>query len=217
MDWRCTNCGTSHPRNNPPCRACGGMDFEQGVVRLEWECTECSELVESPYEPCPQCGETSFDRLHDAEAGPDPVDNDVRLRSSSEPEELVDDFVWECANCGKQHMRNSPPCSRCGNARLEKVPFEATTEVDAGGSGTLSRVSLGLFEHTSSLLSLAGLGLAALGGLLVIYGGIIGAPIYQATQQIPPSAWMIILLGLTVGAVGAGFVLFDTRRKDINF
>lgn len=217
MDWRCTNCGTTHPRNNPPCNECGGMEFEQIVVRLEWECTGCNEPVESPHEPCPHCGGTEFDRLSDPEAGPEPLDDDVRLSSSSESQQLIDNFVWECPNCDKRHMRNAPPCNRCGNAQLEKVPFEAATDIDGTErSGSGAWFSLGLFEHTSASLSFAGLALATLGGLLIVGGGLLGAPIYRATHRMPSTAWIIILVGIAVGAVGAGFVLFDTRRREIN-
>jgi hypothetical protein len=27
-EWRCTNCGHGHPKNNPPCDRCGTMQFE---------------------------------------------------------------------------------------------------------------------------------------------------------------------------------------------
>ncbi len=32
-EWRCTNCGNAAPKNSPPCRRCGGMQFEQAEVR----------------------------------------------------------------------------------------------------------------------------------------------------------------------------------------
>lgn len=191
------------------------MEFEQIVVRLEWECTDCGEPIESPHEPCPHCGGTEFNRLSDPEAGPEPLADEVRLRSSSKSQQLVDNFVWECPHCEKRHMRNSPPCNRCGNAQLEKVPFETATDVD-GSERSDGLISLGLFEHTSSMLSLAGLALAVLGGLLVMGGGLLGAPIYRATQRMPSTAWMIILVGVAVGALGVGFVLFDTRRREIS-
>lgn len=28
-EWRCTNCGKSVPKHNPPCTRCGNMEFEQ--------------------------------------------------------------------------------------------------------------------------------------------------------------------------------------------
>jgi hypothetical protein len=28
-EWRCTNCGNSVPKHNPPCNRCGNMEFEQ--------------------------------------------------------------------------------------------------------------------------------------------------------------------------------------------
>ncbi len=32
-EWRCTNCGRGVPKNNPPCKRCGNMQFEQFEVR----------------------------------------------------------------------------------------------------------------------------------------------------------------------------------------
>lgn len=31
-EWQCTECGTGHPRNTPPCRRCGNMQFERVAV-----------------------------------------------------------------------------------------------------------------------------------------------------------------------------------------
>ncbi len=57
-------------------------------------------------------------------------------------------LVWVCTECGREHPRNSPPCSRCGNTTLEKQeqtvddPLDgpnadegAATESDDGGPG----------------------------------------------------------------------------------
>ena len=32
-EWRCTNCDNTAPKNNPPCRRCGNMSFDQVAVR----------------------------------------------------------------------------------------------------------------------------------------------------------------------------------------
>jgi ribosomal protein L44E len=217
MEWRCTNCGASHPRKNPPCHECGGMDFERVVVRLEWECDTCGEPVESPHEPCPNCGETAFSRLRDHDAEPDPLDDDVRVSSSTESQELADNIVWECSNCGKRHMRNSPPCSRCGNVQLEKVPVEPDAEPEVEDEKQDS--SLELFGYVSSTLSLAGLALTVVGGLVIMYGALIalGTPQYEITGQLPQTALSFIRIGVIVGIIGVGVVLFDTRQHDIGF
>jgi hypothetical protein len=217
MEWRCTNCGASHPRKNPPCHECGGMDFERVVVRLEWECDACGEPVESPNEPCPTCGETEFSRLRDHDAEPDPLDDEVHVSSSTESQELADNITWECSNCGKRHVRNSPPCSRCGNVQLEKVPVERETEPDVEDEKQGS--SLELFGYVSSTLSLAGLVLTVIGGLVIMYGAVsaLGTPQYELTGQLPQTALTFIRIGVVVGVVGVGIVLFDTRQHDIGF
>lgn len=219
MEWRCMNCGTAHPRKNPPCHECGGMDFERVVVRLEWECDSCGEPVESPNEPCPNCGGTEFDRLRDPDAEPDPLDDEVRVNHSTESQtqEFADNIVWECSHCGKRHMRNSPPCNRCGNVQLEKVPVDTDPESDI--KDETQRSTMELFGFVSSALSLAGLVLTVLGGLVIMYGGLTGMATtwYDMTGQLPPDAWEIIRIGIVVGIIGVGIVLFDTRQHDISF
>jgi predicted nucleic acid-binding Zn-ribbon protein len=216
MEWRCTNCGTAHARKNPPCNECGGMDFERVVVRLEWECDACGEPVESPHESCPNCGGTDFSRIRTDEE-PDSLDDEVRVNPSTETQQLADAITWECSHCGKRHMRNSPPCSRCGNVELEKVPLDLDS--DYGDEDEERSRSLELFGYASSTLSLAGLALAVLGGLVIMYGGFtaMGTVLYETTGRLPPSAWSIIRIGIIVGGIGAGIVLFDTRRHDISF
>jgi ribosomal protein L32 len=195
------------------------MDFERVVVRLEWECESCGEAVESPHESCPNCGGTDFSRLRDLDAEPDPLDDEVRVSPSTEPQQLDDNIVWECANCGKRHMRNSPPCNSCGNAHLEKVSIDLDEEREIGVREDDQRSSVELFGYTSSALSLAGLVLAVVGGLVIMYGGFIGmrTALYVATGQLPQSAWSIIRIGAVVGVFGAAIVLFDTRHHDISF
>lgn len=211
MDWRCTNCGTTHPRNNPPCHECGGMEYDQIVVRLEWECDSCGEPVHSPHETCRNCGADEFSRIPEPDAGPAPLDDEVRVTpDSSTNQQLHDDIVWKCADCGKQHMRNSPPCSRCGGTQLEKIPFEETLTEPPQKQNALTA----FFDRTSSALSLTGLVLAILGGVVIMYGGVLGAPTYRTTGQMPTGAWQTIVIGAAVVALGAGFVLFDTRLSD---
>ena len=94
MKWRCTWCGKPHAENDPPCDNCGHNTFEKAVVRAD-------ETREG----------------QGAAAGDDTDGEPI-------PSGTVDtgpDYVWACTNCGREHVRNSPPCSRCGNPDLEKV------------------------------------------------------------------------------------------------
>lgn len=193
------------------------MDFERVVVRLEWECDACGEPVESPHEPCPNCGEQEFSRLRDPDVEPDPLDDEVHVSSSTESQELADNIVWECSHCGKRHMRNSPPCNRCGNAQLEKVPVDVDAEPALEDETERSTVEL--FGYISSVLSLTGLALTILGGLVIMYGVFtgIGTPQYTITGQLPKTAQSFVRIGIVVGIIGVGIVLFDTRQHDIGF
>ncbi|MFD1564905.1 hypothetical protein ACFR99_15310 [Haloarchaeobius amylolyticus] len=95
MKWRCTWCGKPHAENDPPCDNCGHNTFEKAVVRAD----------------------ENREGQHSAVASGDPDGEPV-------PSGTVDtgpDYVWACTNCGREHVRNTPPCSRCGNPDLEKV------------------------------------------------------------------------------------------------
>ncbi|PGF18090.1 hypothetical protein CP556_19615 [Natrinema sp. CBA1119] len=97
MKWRCTWCGKPHAENDPPCDACGHNTFEKAVVRVDDETQS----------------ETESD-----------VDTDADFGSELTESGTVDtgpDYVWACPNCGREHVRNTPPCSRCGNPDLERV------------------------------------------------------------------------------------------------
>lgn len=214
MEWRCASCGEPHRRNNPPCRECGHLQFERAVVRLEWECDDCGTLADSDRTACERCGGESLTRLHERTAQPDPeFDDEVRVRKYPRSQGRMEQFVWECRNCGKNHQRNSPPCSRCGHTAFEKVPFDPyTPEEEAGLAGRL-RGMLG--SATGGL----GLLLAAVGGLVMLYGGFVGAAsqFFEVTGRLPPDARLIVFGGLLVGVVGAGLILFSTRSSGFEF
>ncbi|WP_254530296.1 zinc-ribbon domain-containing protein [Natrinema gelatinilyticum] len=86
---------------------------------MKWRCTRCGKLHAQNDSPCTACGHTTFERAtvrvdEGAESGQSP---------DSAPTGTVDtgpEYVWVCSNCGRQHVRNSPPCSRCGSPDLEK-------------------------------------------------------------------------------------------------
>ncbi|OAQ53887.1 hypothetical protein HTG_06360 [Natrinema mahii] len=92
MKWRCTRCGKPHASNDPPCDDCGHNAFEKAVVRVD---------------------DTDDDRSGGDRGGSEPI--------PSGTVETGPDYVWACTNCGREHVRNTPPCSRCGNPDLERV------------------------------------------------------------------------------------------------
>ncbi|AGB32157.1 hypothetical protein C488_07512 [Natrinema pellirubrum DSM 15624] len=91
MKWRCTRCGKPHASNDPPCDECGHNAFEKAIVRVD-DTDDGSSGERSGSEPIPS---------GTVETGPE--------------------YVWACTNCGREHVRNTPPCSRCGNPDLERV------------------------------------------------------------------------------------------------
>lgn len=75
MEWMCAECGAPHPKNNPPCRNCGAMQFEKTTVRvdpgdeqsnhtsIEWECTECGRTTPKNNPPCSRCGNMNLEAI----------------------------------------------------------------------------------------------------------------------------------------------------------
>ncbi|ELY76356.1 hypothetical protein [Natrinema gari] len=95
MKWRCTRCGKPHANDDPPCDACGHNSFEKAIVRVDEE--------------------------RDSGAGSGGAPDGDRDPIASGTVETGPDYVWACPNCGREHVRNTPPCSRCGNPDLERV------------------------------------------------------------------------------------------------
>lgn len=91
VKWRCTWCGKPHAENDPPCDNCGHNTFERAIVRADEEGDRGSTTD----------SESELTDAGTVDTGPD--------------------YVWACTNCGREHVRNTPPCSRCGNPDLEKV------------------------------------------------------------------------------------------------
>lgn len=98
MKWRCTWCGKPHAANDPPCDKCGHNTFEEAVVRAD-------DGSGGESEPGAATGGDS--------GGSEPI--------PSGTVETGPEYVWACTNCGREHVRNTPPCSRCGNPDLERV------------------------------------------------------------------------------------------------
>ncbi|SEW32554.1 hypothetical protein [Natrinema salifodinae] len=101
MKWRCAWCGKPHAENEPPCDECGHNAFEKAVVRA------------------------SDANATDGDSGSGPESSTgAETTGTSTGTGTVDtgpDYVWTCPNCGREHVRNTPPCSRCGNPDLERV------------------------------------------------------------------------------------------------
>ncbi|WP_247000495.1 hypothetical protein [Halosolutus gelatinilyticus] len=83
---------------------------------MKWRCTWCGKPHADNDPPCDKCGHNVFEEAI------------VRVDESETDDELVPrtvdtgtTYVWRCPNCGRDHVRNNPPCSRCGNPDLEKT------------------------------------------------------------------------------------------------
>ncbi|WP_254523597.1 hypothetical protein [Natrinema caseinilyticum] len=89
---------------------------------MKWRCTRCGKPHARNDPPCTACGHTTFERavvradeVTETESGQSPDS------TATETVDTGPEYVWACSNCGRQHVRNSPPCSRCGSPDLEKV------------------------------------------------------------------------------------------------
>ncbi|EMA30915.1 hypothetical protein [Halobiforma nitratireducens] len=86
---------------------------------MKWRCTWCGKPHEENDPPCDSCGHNKFEKAIVQEG----EDRD-RAAAQSPSTKTVDTgttYVWECPNCGREHVKNNPPCSRCGNPELEKT------------------------------------------------------------------------------------------------
>lgn len=131
MEWRCEWCGKPHEENDPPCDNCGHGSFEKAIVRqvagdttdadsmTVWVCTECGREHPKNSPPCSQCNNATLERetvridesnLTDAPGTASSVDG-VTAETTT---------VWVCEECGREHPKHSPPCSRCGSTALSR-------------------------------------------------------------------------------------------------
>ena len=82
---------------------------------MKWRCTWCGKPHETNDPPCDDCGHNTFEKAVVREGDDEPAVS---------PTETVDTgttYVWACPNCDREHVKNNPPCSRCGNPELEKT------------------------------------------------------------------------------------------------
>jgi hypothetical protein len=130
MEWRCEWCGKPHEENDPPCDNCGHGSFEKAVVRgpaaesgpdstVVWACTECGREHTKNSPPCSRCNNATLERQRKeiTEENLTEVPGDARPDPAVGAETTV---VWVCTECGREHPKHSPPCSRCGAPDLER-------------------------------------------------------------------------------------------------
>jgi hypothetical protein len=188
MEWRCEWCGKPHDENDPPCDNCGHGSFEQAVVRrtdlsegseeastVVWVCTECGREHTKHSPPCSRCNNATLEREEkiltddDLTAGPNSV---------QQPKHSADaTTVWVCTECGREHPRHSPPCSRCGHPTLE----EQTKGVGAGELSTPSYLDL-----LTPRYALALVGVLALATVFVLgAAGVVNVPFLFPGESLP--------------------------------
>ncbi|TYT61147.1 hypothetical protein [Natrialba swarupiae] len=81
---------------------------------MKWRCSWCGKPHEENDPPCDSCGHNSFEKAV--------VRADEKPASSSgKTVDTGTTYVWRCTDCGRDHVRNNPPCSRCHNHDLEKI------------------------------------------------------------------------------------------------
>lgn len=130
MEWRCEWCGKPHEENDPPCDNCGHGTFEKAVVRrpnaesdpastVVWVCTECGREHTKHSPPCSRCNNAQLERrrkeitAENLTTPPGEGNRDSGVGSETTT-------LWVCTECGREHAKHSPPCSRCGAPDLER-------------------------------------------------------------------------------------------------
>ncbi|WP_222919061.1 hypothetical protein [Natrinema sp. SYSU A 869] len=82
---------------------------------MKWRCTWCGKPHAENDPPCDECGHNAFEEA---------IVREGDGESTSSPAGGIDtgpSYVWACTSCGREHVKNNPPCSRCGNPTLEKA------------------------------------------------------------------------------------------------
>jgi hypothetical protein len=82
-------------------------------------------------------------------------------------------LVWACTECGREHQKHSPPCSRCGNASLEQREPDYSDLDDMDDTGWLAildgKYAVG-FAVVGVFALVLGLGVAGVVDLPVVGG-----------------------------------------------
>lgn len=85
---------------------------------MKWRCTWCGKPHAANDPPCDNCGHNKFEKavVRADEEGDGSADG-----NAPGTVDTGTTYVWRCPNCGRDHVKNTPPCSRCGNPDLEKT------------------------------------------------------------------------------------------------
>lgn len=135
MEWMCAECGRPHPKNSPPCKNCGAMQFEKTTVQIDSDEEEASTT-----------GWTER----------------VRPRKASTTGQGPSSIEWQCTECGRTQPKNSPPCSRCGNMHLEAVEVGETYDEEPTSGVSLlgvAKYAVAIVAVVLLVLALANAGL----------------------------------------------------------
>lgn len=166
MKWRCEWCGKPHEADDPPCDNCGHGKFENAVVRQAgdtadsnamtvWVCTECGREHPKNSPPCSRCTNAKLEQREKVitEENLTARPGEELTRPGSESSTIT---VWECADCGKEHTKNSPPCNRCGRMNLQKTQKTVETG-DLSATGYLDALTPAYAVGLIAVVLLAGI------------------------------------------------------------
>lgn len=82
---------------------------------MKWRCTWCGKPHGEDDPPCDDCGHNAFEKA---------VVREGDAESAAASADTIDtgpSYVWACSECGRDHVKHNPPCSRCGHPTLEKT------------------------------------------------------------------------------------------------
>ena len=209
--WICPECGREHVRNNPPCSRCGNMTLEAHEGYPEEPEPDDGGLLDAISGLFGGGADENGDGGRPDEGGgrPDGGDSDSDDGTVETPERRGDPTVWVCPECGREHMRNNPPCSRCGNMTLEPATQPGGEITDDNSAGYLDLITIR--EVALAAVIVLVLALFALGqaGVIDLPGAETGGP---AAEDVPGESEQVGDLSLS--AVENAYVSeFADRRQ----
>ena len=206
--WICPECGREHVRNNPPCSRCGNMNLEahEGYPE-ELEPDDDGGLLDAI---AGLLGGNEEEARDDEEEARDDDEEESRDDGTVEtPERRGDPTVWVCPACGREHMRNNPPCSRCGNMTLEPATQPGGEITDARSAGYLDLVTIREVALAAGILLVLALFALGQAGVIDLPGTGTGGP---AAEDVPGESGQVGELSLA--AVEDAYVSeFADRRQ----
>jgi len=217
MEWRCEWCGKPHESDDPPCDNCGHGEFERAVVReagdagpdstMVWVCPECGREHTKHSPPCSRCNNPTLERREkrvdesNLTEAPGTADADAAVGADSTT-------VWVCTECGREHAKHSPPCSRCGNADLERREKRVADD-ELSAPGYLELLTPGYMVALAAVLALATVFVLGVTGVADVPGLGGGVPEVRGVPGNATSA-----NGVSLGAVEDAYVAGQNERLD---